>query len=278
MRLDRPIGTWLLLLPAWWAIAMSMGGINYITPTHFYLFALFGLGAIIMRGAGCVINDLWDKDIDKLVERTKARPLASGTVTPKQATLFLGFLLSLGLIILLQLPMIAIFLGLLSLIPVIIYPLAKRITWYPQAVLGITFNFGALIGAATIDGFLSFPALILYIAGFFWTMGYDTIYAHQDINDDNLVGVKSTALKFGVNSINYIFIFYALTSFLIFCAGVMSGATSLFYIFWALASAHLLWQLNTWNMNDPTNCLKKFKSNRDFGLLIFAGFFLQGIF
>jgi len=274
MRLDRPIGTWLLLLPGWWAIAMEGRGITHMTFYHAYLFLLFGIGAVIMRGAGCVINDIWDRDIDKAVERTRARPLASGQVSLKQAILFTGVLLLFGLLILIQLPLMAILLGVLSLLPVVVYPLAKRVTWYPQAILGLTFNFGALIGSAVFDGGPSFAAVLLYSGGFFWTLGYDTIYAHQDIVDDGIVGIKSTARKFAAQSPLYIGIFYAIFSSLLYLTGIMSGAGFLFYIFWALSSFHLVWQIYDWDMDRPEDCLSKFRSNRNFGFLVLASYLL----
>lgn len=270
MRLDRPIGTWLLLLPAWWAITLEAGGIAQMTGTHLYLLGLFALGAVLMRGAGCVVNDIWDRDFDRAVERTKTRPLASGAVTLKQAILFLVGLLVCGLIILLQLPPVAIGLGVVSLLPVVIYPLAKRVTWYPQAVLGLTFNFGALIGTAAVHDHLTVSAFLLYGAGFFWTLGYDTIYAHQDVADDSLIGVKSTALKFGINSPRYIIGFYILTALGLFAAGLASNAGNLFYILWALACGHMIGQLRTWAMDDPASCLRIFRSNRNYGLIIWA--------
>jgi 4-hydroxybenzoate polyprenyltransferase len=263
MRLDRPIGTWLLLLPGWWSLAMVDA------PAYFY--ALFALGALIMRGAGCVINDLWDRDFDKAVERTKSRPLASGAVTPYHAMVFLAGLLLTGLIILLQLSPVAIGLGGLSLIPVILYPLAKRVTWYPQAVLGLTFNFGALMGGAAVTNTVSLPSVLLYAAGFFWTLGYDTIYAHQDIADDSLIGVKSTARKFGARSPQFITMFYSLAAALIFSAGFCAKLHPIFYLFWGFSALHMMWQIRTWKMDDAADCLKKFRSNRDFALLIFIG-------
>lgn len=264
MRLDRPIGTWLLFLPAAWVLGLLNAPI--------WLYLLFGVGSLVMRGAGCVINDLWDRDFDKAVERTRSRPLASGAISPKQAILFLCGLLMIGLLILLQLPPVAIGLGVLSLAPVILYPLAKRITWYPQAVLGLTFNFGALMGGAAVTNSVTLPYVLLYMAGFFWTLGYDTIYAHQDIADDSLIGVKSTARKFGDKSPFFISAFYALTALLVFAAGLSMGAGIFFYLFWALGSAHLIWQVASWRMEDASNCLQKFRSNRDFGLIIFLGF------
>lgn len=272
MRLDRPIGTWLLLLPGWWAIAMEARGLTHMTGYHYYLLVLFAVGSIIMRGAGCVINDLWDRDIDKEVERTRSRPLASGQVTVKQAICFTAGLLALGFLILIQLPMMAILLGILSLGPVILYPLAKRVTWYPQAVLGLTFNFGALIGASAVLNDVSLTALLLYVGGIFWTLGYDTIYAHQDIVDDGIVGIKSTALKFGGHSHIYISAFYAIFSALLFITGILSHAGWLFFIFWGSACFHLIWQVRTLQTTDPMDCLKKFRSNRDFGILLLAAY------
>jgi 4-hydroxybenzoate polyprenyltransferase len=272
MRLDRPIGTWLLLLPAWWAMAMEIGGVTQIHFTHFIYFCLFGVGAVIMRGAGCVINDLWDRDIDKAVERTKNRPLASGQITIRQAMYLLGGLLLLGLLILIQLPKLAILFGILSLIPVILYPLAKRVTWYPQAILGLTFNFGALIGAATISQEISTPALLLYSAGFFWTLGYDTIYAHQDIMDDGIVGIKSTALRFGNHSKAFISFFYILFLGLVYLTGVLTDANFIFYGLWMGACFHILWQIRTWDISNPADCLHKFRGNRDSGLIVLCAY------
>lgn len=274
MRLDRPIGTWLLLLPAWWVMAMEAGGIGEMSFHHVYLFILFALGAIIMRGAGCVINDLWDRDIDAAVERTRGRPLASGQVSVRNAVFFTAGLCLVGLIILLQLTGMAIVLGVLSLFPVILYPLAKRVTWYPQAVLGLTFNFGALIGSAAILNSVSVPAVILYIGGFFWTLGYDTIYAHQDIADDGIVGVKSTARKFGEKSPVYISFFYSIFAVCLYVIGFITEVSLLFYIFWALAGLQLVWQVYDWDMDEPMDCLKKFRSNKDFGFLVLAAFLL----
>ncbi|HAJ90225.1 MAG TPA: 4-hydroxybenzoate octaprenyltransferase [Rhodospirillaceae bacterium] len=273
MRLDRPIGTWLLLLPAWWAMAMESRGLAHLTFYHLYLFILFAVGAVMMRGAGCVINDIWDRDIDKAVERTRNRPLASGQVSVKQALMLTAGLLFIGLLILIQLPWVAILLGLLSLVPVILYPLAKRVTWYPQAVLGLTFNFGALIGAAAVTGTVPLTAVLLYVGGFFWTMGYDTIYAHQDIVDDGIVGIKSTARKFGDHSRSYIAGFYILFVLSVYLTGMMSQAAFGFYIFWAAASLHFLWQVYDWKIADPQDCLRKFRSNRNVGFLVLAAYF-----
>ena len=274
MRLDRPIGTWLLLLPSWWAIIAATNGLRGIETTAIITITLFSLGALIMRGAGCVINDLWDKDFDAQVERTKNRPLASGQISPQKAILFLGFLLALGLGILLQFNKLTIVLGFLALIPVTLYPLAKRVTWYPQVVLGLTFNFGALMGASAILGTLPDYAYLLYAAGLFWTLGYDTIYARQDISDDALIGVKSTARKFGDNIKAYVSVFYALTILLLLGAGYLAETGIVFYGIITLAALHTAWQVRTWDIDDHKSSLQKFRSNRDFALIVTAAFLL----
>ena len=182
-RWDRPIGTWLLLWPCWWAVALAPGW------PDLKLLALFAIGAVAMRGAGCVINDLADRDLDARVERTRHRPLASGRLTTGEALAFLALQLLVGLLVLLSFNRFTILLGLASLPLVIVYPLMKRVTWWPQAFLGVTFNWGALVGWSAVTGDLAAPALTLYVAGFLWTLGYDTIYAHQDKADDAVIGV-----------------------------------------------------------------------------------------
>ena len=208
MRLDRPIGWWLLLLPGWWAIVLASGGVMNMNIKSWALMAAFLIGAVVMRGAGCVVNDIWDRDLDKMVERTRERPLASGAVSVKQAAAFLSLLLMIGAAILLSMNMLTIMLGLLSLPLIALYPAMKRITYWPQLFLGLTFNFGALMGWAAVTGELSAAPLFLYLGGIFWTIGYDTIYAHQDKEDDALAGIKSTALKFGNRSKLWVSGFY----------------------------------------------------------------------
>ena len=265
-RLDRPVGIWLLLLPGWWAIVLAAGGVTAMNARDWMIFALFGLGAVVMRAAGCVINDLWDRKMDRQVERTKLRPLAQGTVSPAQALMFLGGLLLCGLIILLQFNVITILLGVLSLPLIIAYPLMKRWTWWPQAFLGLTFNFGALMGWAAVAGSVDASALLLYAGGIFWTLGYDTIYAHQDKEDDALAGVKSTALKLGPRSRKFVAVFYALCWLLLALAcGRVTGAVLLLP-----AAAHLAWQVKSWNIDEAASSLTIFRSNRDFGLLALA--------
>jgi 4-hydroxybenzoate polyprenyltransferase len=277
MRLDRPAGWWLLLLPGWWGIVLSAHETGGMDGRTFYLMGLFLIGAVVMRGAGCVINDLWDRDIDARVERTRARPLAAGTVSVQNALLFLGVLLFIGALILLQLSRQAIFLGLLSMLLVMIYPLMKRITWWPQAFLGITFNFGALIGGAAVAGEVSFSVLILYLAGVLWTLGYDTIYAHQDKDDDAVIGIKSTARLFGDKSRVWVAGFYAGAWGLMMLAGMLGGAGIFFFSFMVFPALHLAWQVWRWNPDEPASSLGVFKSGRDFGGLILLSFLFAGL-
>ena len=267
MRLDRPIGTWLLLLPGWWTIALGSGGWATMNVHDAWVFVLFGVGAVVMRGAGCVINDLWDRDFDRAVARTKLRPLASGTVSVKQALGFLALLLLMGLGILVQLPFVAILLGILTLPLIVSYPLMKRVTWWPQFFLGITFNFGALMGWAAVTGVVSLPAVLIYIGGILWTLGYDTIYAHQDKDDDALIGVRSTARKFGAASKTWVAGFYA-GAFVLMALGFLIGGVGLSGVLLLAGAAHLVWQVRAWDMNDPASSLRFFKSNRDFGLIL----------
>ena len=268
MRLDRPAGTWLLLLPGLWSITLASGGADDMNVHDLWIFVLFGLGALIMRGAGCVINDLWDRRLDAQVARTAQRPLASGALAPQQAFILLAILLGAGLAILLQLSIVAVLLGFLTIPLIVIYPLMKRITWWPQLFLGITFNFGALMGWAAITGVLSLPALLLYAGGIFWTLGYDTIYAQQDIEDDLVVGIRSTAIKFGAQAKQWVSGFYIAAWLLIVAAFLAAGAGILSVFALVLGAAHLARQVEKWDVNDPQICLKIFKSNRDFGFLI----------
>jgi len=275
-RLDRPIGTWLLLFPGWWSIALAAGATGQ-TP-QWWLFPAFGLGALLMRGAGCVVNDLFDRDFDARVERTRGRPLPSGRVSTRQAFAFLAGLAGVSLAILLLLPPTAILLGVLSLLLVVPYPLMKRITWWPQLWLGLTFNWGALLGWAAAENGLGWPALILYAGGIFWTLGYDTIYAHQDREDDALVGIKSTARLFDRNTKIWVSLFYLLATLLFGLAGWVAGL-GLFHLLGTLAvGAHCAWQVRTLDIDDSANCLRRFKSNRDLGFLFLAGLLAAALF
>jgi len=275
MRADRPIGTWLLLWPCLWAIALASHW-QFWVPEHwqFYLpnifyLILFSLGAFIMRGAGCVINDLADRKYDAMVERTRGRPLPSGRVSVMQALIFLAVLCLLGLLILIQLNIFTIGLGFLSLGLIILYPFMKRITYWPQFVLGLTFNWGALMGWSAVTGGLEWPALLLYGGGIFWTLGYDTIYAHQDKEDDALIGIKSTALRLAENTPRWMIFFYGSAFMLFTLAGYGANMGVLFYGGCVFAAAHLIWQIKKLDINDGDKCLCLFKSNRDFGLILF---------
>jgi 4-hydroxybenzoate polyprenyltransferase len=268
-RLDRPIGTWLLFLPGLWGIALA--GTPWPDP---WLVALFAVGAVVMRGAGCVINDLWDRDIDRRVARTAARPLASGAVTPFRALLFLAVLLSIGLVILLQLHPLAIALGVASLAPIVVYPLMKRITWWPQAFLGITFNWGVPMGHAAAAGTLEAAPLVLYAAAFFWTLGYDTIYAHQDREDDALIGVHSTARLFGERTRPFLAACYAATVVLTGVSGALAGLSSWFFAALVLPALLLARQVMVLDIHDAALCGRLFRANREVGLAVAAALVL----
>ncbi|WP_198377432.1 4-hydroxybenzoate octaprenyltransferase [Neoroseomonas rubea] len=270
MRLDRPIGSWLLVLPGFWAFAM-------VAPSWgrgLWLTFLFGLGAVLMRGAGCVVNDLWDRDLDRQVERTAGRPLAAGTVRPKQALAFLLGLLMVSFLILVQLPWTAILLGVLSLVPIALYPLAKRVTDYPQAMLGLVFSWAAPTGYAAATGGLDAAAFLLWAAGFFWILGYDTIYAHQDREDDALVGIRSTALRFGERTRPFLAACYGVTLALLVAAGFAAGLSWWFAPALLLPAALLARQVVALDIHDPALCLRLFKANRDVGLAIAAAFLI----
>ncbi|HUF45064.1 MAG TPA: 4-hydroxybenzoate octaprenyltransferase [Aestuariivirgaceae bacterium] len=268
-RLERPIGWWLLLLPGWWSIALAQvaagGGLPDIR-----LLTLFLIGAIVMRGAGCTFNDIVDRDFDARVARTRSRPIPSGKVSLHQAQAFLVLLAFIGLAILLQFNLFAIALGALSLLTIVVYPFMKRVTYWPQVFLGIAFNWGALLGWAAVHGRLDLAAIVLYLGGIAWTLAYDTIYAHQDKEDDALIGIKSTALKLGSNTPLWLACFFAAALGLVAAAGWLAGAGPLYHIGVAAAGLHALWQLARLDIDDPARCLKLFRSNREFGLLIFA--------
>ncbi|MGE0109733.1 MAG: 4-hydroxybenzoate octaprenyltransferase [Bdellovibrionales bacterium] len=273
MRLDRPIGTWLLFLPCCWSVALaSPHGMSL-----YYLF-LFGVGSLLMRGAGCAINDMWDVELDRRVERTQKRPLAAGEVSLRQALVFVAVLCVLSLLILLQFNALTIGIGLASMALVVSYPLAKRVTWWPQFVLGMTFNWGALLGWSAVRETIELPALLLYVAGVFWTLAYDTIYAHQDKADDARIGVKSLALYLGERSKLWIAGFFDLCFLCLIAAGWLSGLSSWFYVGIGMGYAHAIWQLLTWLEDNPQSSLDKFKSNRDFGLIIMAAILMGKLF
>ena len=274
-RLDRPIGTWLLLIPCWWGTALAGGKGMWGGWPDPALLALFAVGAVAMRGAGCTFNDIVDRHIDRRVARTADRPVASGAVSVFSAVLFMGAQMLAGLGVLLCLNRPAIWLGVSSLALVALYPFMKRFMWWPQAMLGLAFNWGALVGYVAATGRMEQPALWLYAAGFAWTLGYDTIYAHQDKEDDALIGVKSSALWLGeLLTQPFLGLTYMATVLFLAIAGVKADLSWPFYAGLALAALHLLWQAWKVETDDPQDCLRKFRSNRDVGLLIFAAIVL----
>ena len=266
-RLDRPIGTWLLLWPCWWSIALAAPAGGW---PSWRLMLLFGIGALSMRGAGCTVNDIADREFDARVARTRDRPLPSGQVTVRQALAFLFLQGAIGFAVLVTFNPLAIALGALSLLLLAIYPFMKRITWWPQFFLGLAFNWGALLGYAAVTGALDWAPVALYVAGILWTLGYDTIYAHQDKEDDALIGVKSTARLFGQASRGWIVAFYAGAILLLAVVGWLSWLDWPFYAVLAFAAAQLAWQAAKVAFDDPADCLARFRSNRLFGALVFV--------
>lgn len=276
-RLDRPIGWWLLLLPCWWSSLLA--SIARDAPPNIWHLGLFLIGAVAMRGAGTTYNDLLDRDIDARVERTRNRPLAACRVNLRDATIFLVAQISTGLAVLLCFNWFTVLLAPLSLVFVAIYPLMKRITFWPQAVLGLAFAFGALLGWAGETGGLGWPAALLYAGGIAWTIGYDTIYALQDIEDDLAAGVKSTALKFGERVREGVGLFYAIAFGLIGAALGAAGAFRGFALIgWLGLGAHFIWQIWRLDAADGALALRLFRSNRDAGLIFAAGLAAQALF
>jgi 4-hydroxybenzoate polyprenyltransferase len=269
-RFDRPIGSWLLLMPCWWSAALASGVLHDIRQLPLVV-ALFFVGAFVMRGAGCTWNDITDRHLDALVERTRSRPIPAGQVSVPQAVTFLVIQALIGLSVLLQFNRFAIMTGIASLVIVAIYPFMKRITWWPQIVLGLAFSWGALMGFAVLLGRIDAAALWLYAGSISWVIGYDTIYAHQDAEDDALIGIKSTALLFGARTRPALMAFYALAVVLIGIALTLTAAGAFAWIGLAMFAAHLVWQIVRLDISDTALCLRVFKSNRDAGLLLFAG-------
>jgi 4-hydroxybenzoate polyprenyltransferase len=267
-RFDRPAGIWLLLLPGWQAIALA-GAMRGRWPDP-RLLAAFAIGAALMRAAGCAYNDIVDRDIDAKVARTAARPVASGRIGVRQAWAFLIGCGLVALMVLLTMGPLAILLGAASLVLVAAYPFMKRITWWPQAWLGLTFNWGALLGYAAATGRLGWPAVLLYAAGVFWTLGYDTIYAVQDLEDDALAGVKSSARRLGKAAPTGVMVFYLLAIALVFAAGATARLGPLFPLIATLYAAHLVSQPLRLRLDDGHGALRLFNSNRDAGLILFA--------
>ena len=276
MRADRPIGTWLLLIPCWWGLfaATAAGAETLLLADDMLLFAI---GAFVMRGAGCAYNDIVDRDFDAKVARTALRPIPAGQISVPRAIAFVVALCLIGLIVLLQFNRQAILIALSSLFLVAAYPFMKRITYWPQAWLGLTFNWGVLVGFAAIAEMVTSTAVAIYAAGVFWTLGYDTIYAHQDKDDDALIGVKSTALKFGDTTKKWLALFFSMTVVLFAGAGILAGFSVVYFLALLPAALHFRWQVKSLNIEDGHNCLKVFKSNREAGFLLLAAPFCEYI-
>ncbi len=273
-RADRPIGTWLLLIPCWWGLFLAMAADGRARLLDLWVFAACAAGAFLMRGAGCTWNDITDRDIDAKVARTASRPIPSGQVRVRQALLWLVLQVALSALILLTFPPAAIVTGIVALAPVAIYPFAKRFTWWPQVFLGIAFNWGALLGWVAHRGALGLAPVLLYGAGIAWTLFYDTIYAHQDIEDDALIGVKSTARLFGENTRAWLRGFMVAAVLLMAAAVIVAlaprgnvlalvvGLGAPWFFGW-----HMAWQLARLDIHDPARCMRLFRSNRDAGLI-----------
>jgi 4-hydroxybenzoate polyprenyltransferase len=275
-RLDRPIGWWLLLLPCWWSSLLASNALH--APPNFWHLALFLIGAVAMRGAGTTYNDFLDRDIDTKVERTRNRPLAASRISTRAAALFLAAQIGIGLAVLLCFNRFTIALAPVSLVIVAIYPLMKRVTFWPQTVLGLAFAFGALVGWAAETGSLARPALLLYAGGIAWTIGYDTIYALQDMEDDLIAGVKSTALRFGARVREGVGLFYMLAFILIGAALYSAGAAhGVALLGWLCLGVHFVWQISRLDPADGTLALKLFRANRDAGLIFAASLAVQAL-
>lgn len=276
-RVDRPIGTWLLLIPCWWGLALATASVRGPDPLHALGYAvLFSIGALVMRGAGCTWNDILDRDFDARVARTATRPIPSGAVSVKQAFAFLALQLLIGLAVLLCFNGFTILLAISSLLLVALYPLMKRITYWPQIFLGLTFNWGALVGWAAVTGTLELPPLLLYAAGIVWTVGYDTIYAHQDKEDDALIGVKSSALRLGDNTKPWLWVFYGVATALLAASFWEAGLNWPAFALLAFAAYQLARQVIKVDLNDPKDCLDTFKSNRYAGFIVLGAILAGG--
>jgi 4-hydroxybenzoate polyprenyltransferase len=275
-RLDRPIGSWLLLIPCWWSAALAASVAGEIGQLPLDI-VLFFIGAFAMRGAGCTWNDITDRDLDARVERTRSRPIPAGQVSVRAAMVFLVAQALVGLAVLLQFNRFAVGTGIASLIIVAIYPFMKRITWWPQIVLGLAFSWGALMGFAVTLGRIDATALALYAGSIAWVIGYDTIYAHQDAEDDALIGIKSTALLFGERTHQALILFYSSAVVLIGVAVYLAGARWPAWIGLVAFAANLAWQIRRLKIDDPALCKRLFYSNRDAGFLLFAGLLVDAV-
>ena len=275
-RWDRPIGWWLLLIPCWWSAALASVAAGAPLPDIAHL-ALFFVGAVAMRGAGCTYNDIVDRDLDAGVARTRSRPIPSGQVSVRAAKIFLLLQALAGLAVLLAFNRFTILLGVSSLAVVAAYPFMKRVTDWPQSVLGLAFSWGALMGWAAWYGSLAWPPILLFAGGVAWTIGYDTIYALQDREDDAIMGVRSTARLFGTRTPLYVGIFYALAAALFAAAFASAGVGGIAWIGLALGIVQLAVQVRSIDVDDGDKALRLFKSNRSFGLVVFVGLVLDGL-
>jgi 4-hydroxybenzoate polyprenyltransferase len=269
-RLDRPIGVWLLLLPCWWAVGLAEVAQQRPYPS-LWLLALFAVGAVAMRASGCAYNDYVDRDYDAQIARTASRPIPSGQVAPAEALAFAVVCALVGFLVLIQFNAFTVRLGIASLALIAVYPFLKRYTYWPQIALGLTFNWGALVGWSAVTGSLALPAVLLYAGSVLWTIGYDTIYAHQDKEDDLMLGLKSTAIRFGEDTITWVGGLYAGAVVLWLAAGYFAGTHLIYFSAVVLASLQMAWQVMTLDIRDPKNCLRRFRSNRDVGMVIFLG-------
>lgn len=269
-RFDRPIGSWLLLFPTWWSQALAELHLGHAAPNLWFML-LFLIGAFAMRGAGCTWNDIVDRDYDGRVERTALRPIPSGQISVRQALVF-GIALSLvGFLVLIQFNLTTVWLAIASIGLIVIYPFSKRFTYWPQIVLGLTFKWGALVGWTAVTGAIGWQSAVLYAGCVLWTIGYDTIYAHQDKDDDAILGLKSTALRFGEKTKPWLTLFYSGAVLLWAAAGMAAGADLAFYAALTVILAHFTWQIATLDTDNSANCLTRFKSNRFVGWIMLAG-------
>ncbi|AMW34688.1 4-hydroxybenzoate octaprenyltransferase [Haematospirillum jordaniae] len=268
LRLDRPVGSWLLLFPCWWSLVLGAVAVDVRLQDCIPSALLFWVGAILMRGAGCAINDVLDRDIDRLVDRTRSRPLASGAVSVRAALILIGLVMLAGLLILVSFNMATILLGLASVPMFLAYPLMKRLTMWPQVWLGLTFSWGALLGWTAVTGAPGWPMLALYAGAFFWVLGYDTIYAHQDREEDRMVGIGSSALALGERTKPAVAVFYGMALFLFTLSAALAGVSWLFYPCLVPALWHAARQVHQLDIDDPSGCLAVFQSNREFGWLV----------
>ena len=276
-RLNKPIGYMLLFWPCAWGLTLAYN-FNEKLNNYFFYLILFFLGSVLMRSAGCIVNDIFDKDFDSKVVRTKNRPIASGKISVRQAFFYALFLCLLALLVLLNFNSLTIILALGSMPLAFSYPLMKRFTYWPQLFLGITFNYGLILGWTAVKGQIDLMPLIFYLGAIFWTLGYDTIYGFQDIKDDEIIGLKSTSIKFKKDPIIFLFACYFILFSTIITLGILENFNIFYYAFSLIIGYHLfLYQLKSVNLDNPMNCLKIFKSNNFLGFLIFVQILISKI-